>query len=106
MRGTDLPQVKKRLALPADEQFTHPESGICRDLFDCGQVPVTAQGHRARLIVATHQAATSPIGVTRAGVVYELFFTALTALGFTAADVVKLYLHRGSFETVLSDSGS
>jgi hypothetical protein len=36
-------------------------------------------------------------------VVYELFFTALPALGFSAADVVKLYLHRGSFETVLAD---
>lgn len=108
MRGKDyalldLPQVKKRLALPADEQFTHPESGICRDLFDCGQVPVTAEGHRARLIVATHQAATSPIGVIRDQHVYELFFTALPALGFTAADVVMLYLHRGSFETVLAD---
>ncbi len=108
MRGKDyalldLTQVQQRLTLPADEQFTHPESGICRDLFDCGQVPVTAQGHRARLIVATHQAATSPIGVVRDGVVYELFFTALPALGFTAADVVMLYLHRGSFETVLAD---
>jgi hypothetical protein len=108
MRGKDyalldLTQVKERLALPADEQFTHPESGTCRDVFDCGEVPVTAQGHRSRLIVATHQATTSPIGVTRDGVVYELFFTALPARGFTAADVVKLYLHRGSFETVLAD---
>jgi hypothetical protein len=108
MRGKDyalldLPQVKKRLALPADEQFTHPESGICRDLFACGQVPVTRDAHRARLIVATHQAATSPIGVIRDQRVYELFFTALPALGFTAADVVMLYLHRGSFETVLAD---
>ena len=108
MRGKDyalldLTQVKDRLALPADEQFTHPESGTCRDLFDCGEVPVTAQGHRARLIVATHQAATSPIGVTRDQCVFELFFTALPALGFSAADVVKLYLHRGSFETVLAD---
>ena len=90
MRGKDyalldLTQVQQRLTLPADEQFTHPESGICRDLFDCGQVPVTAQGHRARLIVATHQAATSPIGVVRDGVVYELFFTALPALGFTVS---------------------
>jgi hypothetical protein len=108
MRGTDLPAVKARLALPADEQFTHPESGICRNLFDCGDLPVTAQGHHCRVIVATHAATTAkaPIGVTRHAVVYELFFTALPALGFTAADVVKLYLHRGSFETVLSDSGS
>jgi hypothetical protein len=108
MRGKDyalldLPAVQQRLALPADEQFTHPESGTRRDLFDCGEVPVTAEGQHARLIVATHQAATSPIGVTRNGIVYELFFTALPALGFTAADVVKLYLHRGSFETVLAD---
>jgi len=95
--------VKERLALPADEQLTHAESGICRDLFDCRQLPVTAQGHRSRLIVATHQAASSPVGVTRDGVVYELFFTGLPALGFTAADVVRLYLHRGSFETELAD---
>src|SRR5258708_30891143 len=103
MRGTDLPQVKKRLALPADEQFTHPASGICRDLFECGQMAVSVQGHCARLIVATDQVASSPIGVTRDGMVYELFFTALPAAGFTAADVVMLYLHRGSFETVLAD---
>jgi hypothetical protein len=91
------------LVLKGHEQFTHPESGTCRDLFDCGEVPVTAEGHRSRLIVATHQATTSPIGVIRDQRVYELFFTALPALGFTAADVVKLYLHRGSFETVLAD---
>ncbi len=95
--------VKERLALPADEQFTHPESRLCRDLFDCGQLPVTAEGHRSRVIVATHQGATSPVGVTRDGTVYELFFTGLPALGFTAADVAKLYLHRGSFETELAD---
>ena len=110
MRGKDyglldLAQVKARLALPADEQFVYAESGICRDLFDCGDLPVTAEGHRSRVIIATHPAGAtaSPIGVTREGVVYELFFTALPALGFTAADVVRLYLHRGSFETVLAD---
>src|SRR5713226_3172292 len=110
MRGKDyglldLAQVKARLALPADEQFVHPASGICRDLFECGALPVTAEGHRSRVIIATHPAGTtaSPIGVTRDGVVYELFFTALPASGFTAADVVKLCLHRGSFETVLAD---
>jgi hypothetical protein len=110
MRGKDyalldLMQVKQRLALPAAEQFTHPESGLCRDLFDCGQVPVTAQGHSCRVIVATHPATTAkaPVGVTRNGVIYELFFTTLPSAGFTAADVLMLYLHRGSFETVLAD---
>lgn len=112
MRGKDyglldLASVKERLALPADEQFVHAESGICRDLFECGDLPVTAEGHRSRVIIATHPAGTtaSPIGVTRDQRVYELFFTALPALGFSAADVVKLYLHRGSFETVLADEG-
>lgn len=101
MRGKDyglldLAQVKERLALPADERFVHPESGTCRDLFDCGELPMTAEGHHCRVIVATHPASTpaSPVGATRNGMVYELFFTALPAPGFTAADVVKLYLHR------------
>ena len=92
-----------RLALPADEQFAYLESGLCRDLFDCGQLPVTAEGHRSRVIVATHQGTTSPVGAARDGTIYELFFTGLPALGFTAADVTKLYLHRGSFETELAD---
>ena len=110
MRGKDYglldqPEVQAHLALPADEQFTHPESGLCRDLFDCGQIPVTAQGHHCRVIVATHPATTAkaPIGVTRGAMVYEFFFTSLPAAGFTAADVLLLYLHRGSFETVLAD---
>ena len=41
--------------------------------------------------------------VTREGMVYELFFTALPVGAFTAADVVDLYLGRGAFETVLAD---
>src|SRR5260370_466504 len=66
---------------------------------------LTTEGSCSCGIIATDRAgaSASPIGVTRQGVVYELFFTALPALGFTAADVVKLYLHRGSFETVLAD---
>ncbi len=32
--------------------------------------------------------------MTRAGVVYELFFTNLPQHAFTACDVVELYLHR------------
>jgi hypothetical protein len=43
------------------------------------------------------------VGVTRAGVVYELFFTNLPQQAFTASDVVELYLHRGAFEPTLAD---
>ncbi len=53
MRGTDLPAVQARLALSADEQFTHPESGTCRNLFDCGELPVTAQGALPHLKTAS-----------------------------------------------------
>jgi hypothetical protein len=110
MRGRDydlldLPRIQARLALPPDQQTTHPETGTCRVLFDCPDVPLTATGTRSRLIVATHPATAtaSPIGVTHDGVVYELFFTALPPGAFTPADVVDLYLHRGAFETVLCD---
>jgi len=46
------------------------------------------------------------VGVERDGIVYELFLTTLPQGAFTAADVVALYLHRGSFETALSDEDS
>ena len=108
MRGRDydlldLPEIQARLAQPPDQEITHAESGTCRSLFDCSDVLLTPTGPRSRVVVATHQAVSTPIGVLRDGVVYELFFTALPASAFTASDVVALYLHRGSFETVLSD---
>jgi hypothetical protein len=59
-----------------------------------------------RLIVATHPATSThkpSIGVLRAQTVYELFVTTLPPQAFTCADVLDLYLHRGAFETVLSD---
>jgi hypothetical protein len=43
------------------------------------------------------------VGVTRSGVVYELFLSSLPQSAFTAADVVALYLHRGAFEIALAD---
>jgi len=66
---------------------------------------VTPASKPCRVIVAIHPASTraAPIGTTRDDVVYELFFTALPVGAFSAADVVELYLHRGAFETVLSD---
>jgi len=58
-----------------------------------------------RVIVATHPTGSKkgPVGVTRSGIVYELFFTNLPQQAFTASDVVELYLHRGAFEPALSD---
>jgi hypothetical protein len=76
-----------------------------RSLYDCPDIPVGPEGVRYRVVVATHQASKkkSPVGVTRAGIVYELFFTNLPQRAFTACDVVELYLHRGAFEPALAD---
>jgi hypothetical protein len=98
-------EVQARLHLPEDQQLTHPESGTVRALYDCPDLPLGASGKQCRLVVATHPAGAvkSRVGVTRANVVYELFLTNLPQSAFTAADVVALYLHRGSFENALSD---
>jgi hypothetical protein len=110
MRGKDyglldFPEVQARLALPPDQQTTHPETGTCRALFDCPDLLLTPTGPRTRVIVATHPATETEakIGTTSGGMVYELFYTALPQGAFTPADVVGLYLHRGAFECVLSD---
>jgi hypothetical protein len=110
MRGKDYTvldqeSIQSRLHLPADQQFSRSESGLVRQLYDCPDVPVGPEGCRCRVVVATHPAPEkkSRIGHTRKGVVYELFFTHLPQDGFTASDVVALYLHRGAFEPVLAD---
>jgi hypothetical protein len=58
-----------------------------------------------RMLLATHPVGSSrpPIGKVRDQTVYEQFFTTLPRHAFTPADVLDLYLHRGSFETVLAD---
>lgn len=101
----DLPAVQARLALPPDQQMTHPETGTCRALFDCPDIPLAGTALTIRVIVSTHPTAetSAPIGVVRDGVVYELFFTALPQAAFAPADVLDVYLHRGAFETILSD---
>jgi hypothetical protein len=101
----DHPLVQVRLHLPPDQFQQRPESQMVRSLYDCPQVPVGSKGVTCRVVVATHPASKkkSPVGVTRAGVVYELFFTNLPQRAFTASDVVELYLHRGAFEPQLSD---
>lgn len=101
----DHPSVSARLHLPPDQVQQRPESQTVRSLYDCPAVPVGPEGVLCRVVVATHPAGKkkSPVGVTRDGVVYELFFTALPQQGFTACDVVELYLHRGAFEPALAD---
>jgi len=98
-------EVQARLKLPPDQHLTHPESGMVRALYDCSDVPVGPDGVSCRVVVATHPVGEkkSPVGVTRAGVVSELFFSRLPQQAFTASDVVALYLHRGAFETTLAD---
>ena len=80
-------------------------SGMTRELYDCLAVPLTPAGPKVRLVVATHGTTSSPlkVGVERDGTVYELFVSTLASPAFTCADVLDLYLHRGSFETVLAD---
>jgi len=101
----DHPLVQARLHLPPDQLQQRPESQLVRSLYDCAEVPVGPAGVLCRVVVATHPASNtkSPVGVTREGVVYELFFTALPQQAFTACDVVELYLHRGAFESALAD---
>jgi hypothetical protein len=110
MRGKDYavldhPSVQARLHLPPDAHFSRPESTLVRTLYDCPDVPVGPAGCRCRVVVATHLTTEkkSRIGHTRKGVVYELFFTHLPQDGFTASDIVALYLHRGAFEPMLAD---
>jgi hypothetical protein len=101
----DHPLVQARLHLPPDQLQQRPESQIVRSLYDCPEVPVGPEGALCRVVVATHPAGKkkSPVGLTHAGIVYELFFTNLPQQAFTASDVVELYLHRGAFEPALAD---
>lgn len=75
----DHPSVSARLHLPPDQFQQRPESQLVRSLYDCPAVPVGAEGVSCRMVVATHPAdkKKSPVGVTREGIVYELFFTNL-----------------------------
>ena len=101
----DLDVGKIRLMHAPDYVSTHPESGMKRALYDCASVPLTPTGPTVRLVVATHPATESAptVGVERDSAVYELFVSTLPSPAFTASDVLDLYLHRGSFETVLAD---
>jgi hypothetical protein len=97
--------IQQRLKLPPDQVTVHPESGASRALYDCGSIQLAPRGPTVRMLLGTHPAGSSrpSIGKVREGTVYEQFFTTLPSPAFTPADVLDLYLHRGSFETVLWD---
>lgn len=101
----EQPAIQQRLKLPPDQVTVHPESGASRALYDCEQIQLTPTGPAMRMLLATHPTGSSrpPIGKVREGTVYEQFFTTLPSSAFTPADVLDLYVHRGSFETVLAD---
>jgi hypothetical protein len=104
----DHPLVQSRLHLPPDQVQQRPESQLVRSLYDCSAIPVGPEGVLCRVIVATHQASKkkSPVGVTRAGIVYELFFTTLPQRAFSAVFVVEVYLHRGAIRAHAFRRGS
>ena len=89
----DHPLIQARLHLPPDQFQQRPESQMVRSLYDCPEIPVGPNGMPCRVIVATHPAGKkkSPVGVTHAGVVYELFFTNLPRHAFTACDVMERF---------------
>lgn len=101
----DLPVVRARWHLSADQPFPLPESPLVRMLSDYPDVPVGEDGQAYRLVVATHPKGLKKqrIGVERDGLISELFVTKLPQEAFPASDVVAGYVHRGSFATVRSD---
>jgi len=99
------PEVLAVLSRPPCARCTHPESGVLRELSDCPSIRLFGGGPCVRVVIATHPATDDPpkVGQQRDGVVYELFVSTVLAPAMTAKDLLELYLHRGSFETVLAD---
>lgn len=96
------PEVLAVLSLPPSFRWTHAESGATRDLYDCPSIHLLPGQPGVRLLIATHPATDDPpkVGQQRNGLVYELFISTVLAPAVTATDLLDLYLHRGSFETV------
>ena len=99
------PEVLAVLSRPPAVRCTHPESGMTRELYDCSSIRLPRKGPCVRVVIATHPATDdSPkVGQQRNGVVYELFVSTVLTPAMTANDLLDLYVHRGSFETVLAD---
>jgi hypothetical protein len=99
------PEVQAALLRPPSVSSVHPESGVIRLLFDGPSIRLLPGGPCVRVISATHPATDAPpnSGKKRDGLVSELFVSTVLAPALTAKDLLELYLHRGSFETVLAD---
>jgi hypothetical protein len=98
------PEIQAALSRPPTCS-THPESGCVRLLYDCPSIVLLPPGPAVRVIIATHPTTNDPpkVGQVRDGLVYELFVSTIAAPALTANDLLDLYRHRGSFETVLAD---
>jgi len=117
VRGRDYqllnhPAVQARLQQPCELVVTHPETQVCREVFDIGTVadwlePVPGLALTCRVVVTRRAAPAAPaasaIGKLVEGHIYELFLTTRPTHSLTAADVLDLYHGRGAFEQVLSD---
>jgi hypothetical protein len=108
----DHPAVQARLQQACELGLTHPETRVCREVFDVGAVaewlePVPGLGLTCRVVVTRRAApadpADVPVGKLVGAHVYELFLTTQPARRLAAADVLDLYNGRGAFEQVLSD---
>jgi hypothetical protein len=99
------PEVLAVLSRPPAARCIHPESGMTREVYDCPSLRLLRAGPCVRLLIATHPATDDPpkVGQQRDGVVYELFISTILPQALSANDVLDLYRHRGSFETVLAD---
>jgi hypothetical protein len=106
------PRVPARLAGPCDCELVHPETGVRREVYEVGYFsdwlePLFEQELHSRVIVTKRAAPAEgellTVGKQVGEHVYELFLTSHPPRCLQAADVVQLYLHRGSFETVLAD---
>src|ERR1019366_5183480 len=99
------PEVLAALSRPPVVHGTSAESGMIRDLYDCPSIRLVQKGPSVRVIIVTHPATDDPPkgGQQRSGVVYELVVSTVQTPAMTASDLLDLYRHRGSFETVLAD---
>lgn len=98
------PEVLAALSCPPTPSL-HPESGMLRDVYECPSIRLKRGGPCVRIVIATHPATDEPpkVGQQRDQVVYELFVSSILSPALTANDLLDLYRHRGSFETVLAD---